>query len=341
MMNYPLKLGIVGTGAVVEAFHLPASFRTPELNVTALVDRDGARAAAVAAQFGVAQVMTDHRQLVGQVDAVLIATPPQSHGAIACDLLAEGIAVLCEKPLADTPDNAHKMITAAEKAGVVLATAHSRRFHFNVATLRTLLQQGVFGPVQRVEIADGFAFSWGTKTGYMFRPGSASGVLIENGIHVLDGLNWLLGQPAGFEYHDDALGGVESNVDLTLHYADGAVATVKISRTADLANTLTLIGSTGSAQLDLYDGTTLRLDLPQSKVGRQVGSMTLTATTPQDNQAIMAAQLADFARSVVGGEPPRTSGQDGLAAVQLVADCYAQVRNRPVPDHAPLPGLTL
>ena len=329
-----LRLGIVGCGAVVEHFHLPATRLTPSVEATALVDRDADRACALADDFGVAHAFEDAAALTPDlVDGVLIATPPASHAPIALDLLARGLPVLCEKPLADDPADAARMVAAARDAGVMLATAHSRRFHDNLSTLKHLVDADAFGEVRHVRIRDGHPFGWPTRTGYMFSGATACGVLLENGIHALDSLLWLLGDEVEVEdYRDDARGGVESHVSLVLRFAHGARADVKVSRLAELANRLWLEGSLGRAELPLYDGRPLRLELPHGKLGSAAPHLDSVAALPQDNTYVMARQLADFASAARSANPPRASGEDGRRAVALAARCYTARPSTLAPD---------
>lgn len=231
------------------------------------------------------------------------------------------------------------MIDAAERGGAILAIAHSRRFHFNLAHLKSLVEVGAFGRVIHISIEDGFAFSWPTQTGYMFHPATASGVLLENGIHSLDLLLWLKGYPENVRYRDDALGGVESNLELSLLWADGTTALLKVSRTATLANRLVLHGEEGAARCDVYEGQRLHLTLPSSKVGQAIGPIVLEADVPQDALDVMAAQLADFAQSIALRRRPRATSGDGLAAIRLVEACYGRRAMRSLPAYAPLPGV--
>jgi len=337
--SYPLRLAMVGCGAVVEQMHLPGSLSVPEVAVVALVDPDAPRAQALADRFGVSRWASSVSEVLGSIDAALVATPPAAHAPVACGLMAAGVHVLCEKPMAASTGDCRRMIEAAVAGGVRLAVGHSRRFHANLAQLKELVDLGAFGAVQDVSAEDGSAFSWPTATGYMFRPGTASGVLLENGIHVLDTLLWLLGDAGVESYADDALGGVESNAELRLHFACGAQGSVRVSRTAELANRLELVGELGRASCALYDGARLELDLPQGKAGAALGPVTLAAARPQDGAAIAAEQLADFARAVVEGRGPRAGGTDGLRAVALAERCYAVRGQRALPDRAPLPGV--
>jgi len=103
MENKPLRLGIVGCGAVTRAYHLPTLTQMPAVVVAVLCDKDRQSAEAARKLFGLRALITnDVNQLTGSVDAALVATPLRSHAQIAIELLRAGIDVLCEKPLAAT-----------------------------------------------------------------------------------------------------------------------------------------------------------------------------------------------------------------------------------------------
>src|SRR6185369_8440013 len=95
-----LRAAVVGVGHLGR-FHAEKYAVLPDATLVAVVDCDGERAAAVAAALGV-RALTDHRALAGLVDCASVAVPTQDHARVALDLLAAGIDVLVEKPLATT-----------------------------------------------------------------------------------------------------------------------------------------------------------------------------------------------------------------------------------------------
>ena len=105
-----IKLGIIGCGAITERGYLPAVRLLSNTVLTHLVDLDLERAASLAKHFGIPSFVDDYRQLYGKVDAVVVATPPNSHAPISIDCLNHGLHVLCEKPLAPSIDEAEQMI---------------------------------------------------------------------------------------------------------------------------------------------------------------------------------------------------------------------------------------
>ena len=104
----PLRIGIIGCGAVVERFHLPASTFTPEISIEALVDRDQRRAQRLADIYGVRNVFADYRGIVGKVDAAIVALPHSLNGRISQELLTSGIP---EKPLGVTAEEAKTVVS--------------------------------------------------------------------------------------------------------------------------------------------------------------------------------------------------------------------------------------
>ena len=115
----------------------------------AVVDTNRARANENAAAHGT-RAAYDHRELVGQVDAVTLAVPTELHSDLAQFFLTAGVPVLVEKPIARSLAEADAMIAAAAKAGVTLAVGHTERFNPAVVAARPLLSDPRFIEVHRL-----------------------------------------------------------------------------------------------------------------------------------------------------------------------------------------------
>ncbi len=113
-----IRTGVVGLG-YFGSFHARQHAASKSGRFVAVADFDAERAAAVAAAHGV-EAFTDHRDLIGRVDAVSVAVPTSLHHRVAGDLIDAGIHVLIEKPIADTPEAARDLIARAKAKGVVL-----------------------------------------------------------------------------------------------------------------------------------------------------------------------------------------------------------------------------
>lgn len=101
MNKEKLRLAIIGAGMISWESHLPAALGSPRVKVTAIIDPMVERADSMARAYGI-EVSTakDISEVLDQVDAAVIATPNDSHAAIAITSLSKGKAVLIEKPLA-------------------------------------------------------------------------------------------------------------------------------------------------------------------------------------------------------------------------------------------------
>ena len=83
--------------------------------VSHLVDLDIERAREVAQRFQLSNFVDDYKKIFGKVDAVIVATPPDSHAKISIDCLNHGLHVLCEKPLASSVEQAKDMVEVAKR----------------------------------------------------------------------------------------------------------------------------------------------------------------------------------------------------------------------------------
>jgi predicted dehydrogenase len=122
-----LRAAVVGVGHLGR-FHAEKYAALDGVRLVGVVDRDPARAREVAAALGVS-VFADHHALAGAVDCASVAVPTVAHAAVGLDLLAAGVDVLIEKPLASTVAEGAALVCAAEGAGRILQVGHLERFN--------------------------------------------------------------------------------------------------------------------------------------------------------------------------------------------------------------------
>jgi predicted dehydrogenase len=128
-----LRLGIVGLGKMGR-LHWRTWQRFPDVAITALVDTDP-EAARWAKEQGI-PFFRNHGELVGRVDAAVIATPAGQHVSCALPLLSAGIHCLVEKPIALTAIDGERLVAAAARHAAMLAVGHSERFNPGVGHVR-------------------------------------------------------------------------------------------------------------------------------------------------------------------------------------------------------------
>lgn len=331
----PLRLAIIGCGAIAQMAHIPAAARVDEVRLVGMVDTDLARAQALASQYGILQASASLDDLGGKVDAIVLATPPHVRSALAQQALECGLHVLCEKPMANSAVECRQMIRAAQSAQRTLAVAHTYRFFPNRVYARSLFKGGRMGRMITVNVEQGEPFAWPSQTVYTLRKELVlGGVLFNEGVHVIDMLFWWFGEPESFEYQDDSLGGLESNVRLTLNYPDGGIAHFRLSRTCALSNRVEMQFEKGTLSFPLYDMAALIL-----RLNGQSGQLTLHSKR-WDFVETVAMQLQDFALAALDGRQPAVPGEAGLTVVSFIESCYHVAAKRPRRARAPLPGIT-
>ena len=142
-----IRIGLIGTGGIALANHLPGVHRCGDARVTALCDNNPQVLAEAARVSGIERVHADPLALIagGDLDAVIIATPNRSHHPVAMSAIRAGLHVLCEKPLAMTVEEAREMAAAADGAGVRHMTAFTYRFVPAMRYCKHLVTQGYVG----------------------------------------------------------------------------------------------------------------------------------------------------------------------------------------------------
>ena len=331
----PIRLGIIGCGAVTTKGYLPACRSLSDVEVVWVVDAADGVACHTAAEFGVPGYSQDYRKMLGQADAVVIATPPALHASMASDCLGEGLHVLCEKPLTRTVVEAEPLIELAKKRGVHFAVSTNRRFSHSARLLKTVLDKGMVGRVLSFELEEGHEFRWPVRSGYRFKKGlTGGGVLAEFGPHIIDNLLWWLGGSVEvISYRDDCLGGVESNADMKLilhHDACEVQGSITISNTRNLSNTVTICGDQGTVTAGLLNHQKIYFHpVSDEHLGFEIH--TEDSQYSNDWQGQIKEQLAVFADSVMGRCIQYTPASDALEVVRVIEACY-QMREISLPS---------
>ena len=148
-MSQP-RVAVIGAGAFGQN-HCRVVHESVRAQLAAIVDTDSARAAEAAARYQTV-ALTDARELPGKIDAAIIAAPTTVHADIGCFLLAAGIDVLVEKPIAIDLAAADRLIEAAARAGRILQVGHLERFNPAVLALEQRVTLPLFFEIHRMNL---------------------------------------------------------------------------------------------------------------------------------------------------------------------------------------------
>ncbi len=193
----PVRVGILGVGAVTQVVHLPMLSERPDVDVVAVSDPDEMKAEALGARFGVPRIFSDEGILnEDDVQAAVICTPNNLHESLAIEALERGKHVLVEKPLAMTAEGVQRVLDAASASGRHLAVGLNHRFRPDVGALTSFVAGGELGDLYAVRANSLARRVPSAGSTWRQRPDEAGGgALMDLGVPILDLAFWLTGYP--------------------------------------------------------------------------------------------------------------------------------------------------
>jgi predicted dehydrogenase len=193
-----VRWGIIGVGNVTERKSGPGFQQAERSELVAVMRRNGELAADYARRNNVPRWYDNADELINdpEVDAVYVATPPDSHREYVVRAAHAGKPVYVEKPMARTALECEDMISACDEAGVGLFVAYYRRAMPRFVTVKELLDSGRIGQLRTVSVRNERPAPVGEAgdEGWRVDPEiSGGGHFVDLGSHILDLLDWLLG----------------------------------------------------------------------------------------------------------------------------------------------------
>lgn len=332
-MNSILNIGIVGLGRMGKIF------------AEAIAKMDGATLYAVASTplapeadflkgYDVPYVFEDAEFLFDRddVDAVVIATPTSTHSDLVVAAAAAGKHIFCEKPLALTLEDTHRIIDAVEKAGVSMQVGFMRRFDPPYLEAKAAIDAGKIGtPVTFKAIGrDPFC-----PQPNFADPAHSGGLIIDMGIHDMDLGRWLMNAEVeevtaygtNMVCRDlEAVGDIDNAV-VNLRFENGALGNVEVSRNAFYGYDIRteVLGSKAAVRVggeELGPGLLLPSDGERDRDGSYLRKRFGTA---------YRAQVRDFVTCLRENREPACTAKDALAAFEIsLAATFSAQQDRPV-----------
>lgn len=328
------RIAIIACGALTELFYAPALIelgRKRRLKVAAVIDPNPARVAAIQPLFPGSIGGGSIRDIPDGIDLAIVASPAGFHGEQTIALLRRGMHVFCEKPMARSAAECDAMVGAAREAGRLLGIGHFKRFFPATQQIKELVERQVFGPLIDFHFFDGGKFGWPAQSRSLFdREAGGGGVLIDIGVHALDLALWWFGEPSEVACADDAMGGVEANVAVTLSYPGGATGTLMASRDVDTPNRYLMRfergwvawNSVDANHIELGWGDRYALRAETHEARSQIRLPIAGDIAPSRHQAFML-QIDAMIDATQGKGAVGVSGEDGRRVMALIDRCYA------------------
>jgi predicted dehydrogenase len=339
-----IPVALVGCGAISRFFYVPALKAlagAETLRVAALIDPSTQNLSRLAADFPDApRFATIEDAEIGSDHLVIIASPPRFHAAQSIFALRKGAAVLCEKPMAASLEDAEQMIATARDGAGLLAIGLYRRFFAAAEAIRRLIEMETLGLLRSFRIQEGGPFGWQAASESFFRrDATPGGVLYDTGVHTLDLLLWWLGEPNEILYEDDAMGGLEANCRVTFSFPNDCAGEVRLSRDWKTENCYVFSFEHGCVRWTVNDANHLEIlvdGLPVSVRGELVqvsrqGGRIIEQGPANSNAQSFIEQIRNVAAAKRGLERLKVPGNEGIRALRLIDRCYRNRRAMRIP----------
>jgi predicted dehydrogenase len=309
-MNTPLRVAVIGVGHLGK-HHARILSTLDGATLVGVVDAKKDRAAEIAAASST-RAVDSAADLLGQVDAVSVAVPTESHLEVALPFLERGISVLVEKPIARSVAEADRMIEAAARSGAVLAAGHTERFNPAVAFAAAHVKRPRFIEVHRL--------------GTFPERSLDIDVVFDLMIHDLDVvLSMVPSEVASIEAVGvPVLTGRVDIANARLRFEDGCIANITASRISrDRVRKIRFFQEYAYLSIDYaaQEVEVYRLTKTgETRPSIEGGKIEVPREEP------LKRELADFVSAVRGKRPPQVTGQDGrraLALAQRITDRMA------------------
>ena len=341
-----LGIGIVGAGLIGQV-HAEALAALDQAELRAVYNRTPKRGKALAEKFNIPWYSRYERFLArDDVDAVVICTPSGTHADFAIPAAEAGKHLIVEKPLETTVARCAQIIEAAEEHDVTLSVIFQNRFKDAVLATRTALEEDRFG---RLVLGDAHV-KWSRPEEYYqgwkgTKRYDGGGALMNQGIHTIDLLQWMMGPVEEvFGYVDARSHNIEvEDIGIaTLKFQSGALGVIEGSTALypGLDERLGIYGTDGSAEIEGNRINTWKFrekrdgDRETQKIG--VGTKSGGSSSPGgigiENHR---RQLARIVEAIQEGEAPPVSGREAAKSVAIIEAIYAsnQARKPVRPDY--------
>ena len=317
MTNARIRFGILGTANIAIRRFIPGALSAHNAVAQAIASRDLPRAREVAARFAIPSAYGSYRELLDdpEIDAVYIPLPNTLHAEWTIAAAEAGKAILCEKPLGATSNEAQRMIDAARANGVLLMEAFMYRFHPQHARVREILDADEIGDVRAVRTAFTFQLEPFDPANVRLQRELAGGALMDVGCYCVNAARMLFGEEpewASAQWDFRADFGVEVSLAGVLTFSDARTATFDCGFRAAGQGSYTVAGTKG------------QIDVPTAFVPQPVdttirvisGSASREERIPGVDQYCLEA--IEFADALLRSRPLRIPPEDAVATLRAI-----------------------
>ena len=329
-----IRYGIIGCGRIAPR-HAQSLQQVSAAHLVAVADLVESRASHFAAEYG-ASAHTDYHELLARddIDAVSVCVPSGLHAQVAIDAMHAGKHVLVEKPIAITLADADRMIEVSRSSGRTMGVVLQNRYNHPMQALRQAIDAGKLGHLHlgsacvrwyrpQSYYEDGWHGTWAMD----------GGALMNQSIHHIDALQWLMGPVATVNAFTATRAHKMEAEDVgvaVVRFANGALATIEGSTLTwpqNLEGSVAVFGEHGSVKIG---GTALnRIELWKvaGELEQEAELLTSQRVDPPSIYGYSHREvMRDFTHAIQSGTEPGTPGPEARKSLALVLAIYESAR---------------
>jgi UDP-N-acetyl-2-amino-2-deoxyglucuronate dehydrogenase len=335
-MQTPIRFGIIGAGMIAK-YHAQAIANTEGAELVALCREDANKAAEAAAAFGVpCETSVDALLARPDIDAICICTPSGQHAEQTLAALKAGKHVLVEKPMALSVADADAMIALSKEKNLALGIALQRRTAPEFKKVRSAIDQGALGKITLGSISIPYLRTQAYYDSAAWRGTWAldgGGVLMNQGIHLLDILLWYMGDPIEVHAYTNTQRyniEVEDTLSASLRFANGALASIIATTTAEpgFPHRVEVYGEKGGVQIEGEN--IARWDVPAMPLDQAISSSPSSAGAGASPSGIgtegHTRLVGDLVQAIREQRQPIVDGLEGRRALAVALAIYQSAR---------------
>jgi predicted dehydrogenase len=317
-----LKVAVIGVGHL-GSIHARVLARASGVRLVGVVDCRAEVRARVADECRTT-AFADHRELLGRIDAAVIATPTSEHHGVAMDLLRAGVHLLVEKPLALTSAEGEELVQSARQYGVLLQVGHIEQFNPALVPALPYAEEPKYIEAVRLTSFSGRSLDIGVVLDLMIHDLDVALSLVRSDVRSVEALGVSI------------FGGHEDIANARLHFANGCVASFTASRASyEGLRRMQVWSPGGFASIDFAARKTTIVCPSETIIRGELDWQRLSAREQSELRGRLfeshlrreeflpppcdqiTAELEDFVDSIRSGRPPRVSGEQGLRALRV------------------------
>jgi len=324
------KIGVIGSGAIAQACHIPGYFKAGNCELTAIADPFPKSLQQVRdAGFVFKREYSDYREMLAKekLDAISICTPNKFHKDAAIAAIRHGADVLLEKPIAITVEEGKKILAEAKKHNGRVMVAFSHRFNEHCEIVKKELQKGSIGSLYmgRIRFAHRGPFPGWAKTGWFYDPKLAGGgALLDMGIHAFDLIQWFMGPITAVSAKTATLRKeikVDDNAVIICEFDKKSLGYIEVGWTSPAGFVgIELMGDNGCIIVDyLNDKTTMIKGIasPSGKIEKETIVLHEKSKSPS-----WTRQMACFTKLIRKTKPFPVGLEEGLLSLKAACASY-------------------